>query len=792
MRILNAFLFCLATAALAAEVRLTRFETGADGWSLRTWPDGKPSLAPLATEREALVIPLRFQATAEESQEGDSTPHPTPSRTEVVCPIRDTTPWNSASSIRLRFQLPADLPPQVMLTVFTKDGDDLWRQVRAPVPKPGADGVAEVRLPVRGPAAVNVWTCEGHQRPWNPTTARFLQEYGCVFEPDTGAALQYEGTVRLLTVSAVEAEQSRAAPVVRDLSYAPAKPAVGQLVEATFRLDAWPSAPFDSTRTRIIAEVTCPDGKTESVRGFYYEDFLYDATDPDKTTCLFPKGEPCYKVRYCPCATGAYEMSITAEIDGVAHRIPPIRFAAVPPARPFHGYVRVSPQDHQFLKYEDGTPFWGLGMNVRSPYDNRYRQVAPYSTWPDYGLGVYDRLFPKYREMGINVVEVWMCSWWLALEWIHDAPGFHGLGHYNQYRAWMLDHIFRLAAENDIHLILVINNHGKFAMHYDTEWKRNPFNKVNGGYLDRCEEYYSNERAFRDTERLLDYISARWGQFPELLSWKLFTELDLTGPNIEYYRTKDCPIGPWHNRMGNYLKSIDLRKHPVTTHWMLGFHRINDEIAMQPALDFLTTDSYTEGGPPNLALVQRLEGSKEFGLKRDKALVITEFGGSSYGDSMTMLAKQVPLGIWTGFFQKMTIIPMFWWFALVEEKQLYHHYLALSRFGKDENRQAMKSSKFEYNRLRVNLLQKDDRVLAWVLDMNYYFTATENVRPKTHSAVTLQVPPLQAGDYLLQVWDIEHAQILRETPVRAFADTPVSVTLPDFQKQLAFKLLRKE
>ena len=184
-----------------------------------------------------------------------------------------------------------------------------------------------------------------------------------------------------------------------------------------------------------------------------------------------------------------------------------------------------------------------------------------------------------------------MCSWWLALEWINDAPGFHGVGQFNQYRAWMLDYILRLAEENGIKLILVINNHGKFGMSYDTEWKRNPFNKELGGFLERCEEYFSNAEAKQMFKNLADYMVARWSASPNILFWKLFTEVDLTGPDISYYqRTGD--IAAWHHEMGGYLKGIDIYQHPITTHWMLSYHRIDAAISAVPELDLLTTDAY--------------------------------------------------------------------------------------------------------------------------------------------------------------------------------------------------------
>ena len=460
---------CMTGLAFGADL-----STRADAWNVREWQeDGTPKLFPCKNGDgdSSLALPLEF-----------------PKRMEIVSVIKDTKPFEEATHLELTFQ--AAHEGRMALTVFAKDNDHLWRQIRTIVPPSDGKEAFIVKVPLKGIEAVGRWEMNGHQRPWNALTARSLLEYGCIFEPDYGVVAPESVQMQLKSVRTLNEPLPKAATPVRDLCYNSQNPVVGTTFERSFRLDCWPSAPYDSSKTKINAAVRLPDdGRTEEIRGFYFEDFLYDRQEWDKTKCLTPSGEPCFKVRYCPRVPGHHVLEVKCEIDGDVFVLPTIEFDAVAAPETYHGFVRRDAKHDQFFAYDDGSLFWGLGMNVRSPFDNRYKEVAPYSGWQDMGLEVYDRLFKKYKEVGINVVEVWMCSWWLALEWINDAPGFHGVGHYNQYRAWMLDHIFDLAGQNGIKLILVINNHGKFAMHYDTEWKRNPFNKVNGGYLTNCEEY---------------------------------------------------------------------------------------------------------------------------------------------------------------------------------------------------------------------------------------------------------------------------------------------------------------
>jgi len=768
----------LAASATAAGARnVGDFSRDASGWVSRSWlADGSAKTEPLSVRAAAgdapggLIMPLQF-----------------PGKQEFVTPVVVGDGWLDAGHLEFVFAVPQSLPETAMITIFTKDADHLWRQQRRRFPAP-QDGVVRVSVPIRGREAVASWESLGHQRPWTALTARLLSEVGCSFEPDTGASDTFSGEV-VLTAMRLLPPQVLEPLRVLGMNYEPRSPLLGERMEWTLRLSAWPAAPFDLKRTRIVAEITPPHGQVELAYGFYYEDFLYDREEWDKTKCLTPSGEPSFKIRYCPRGPGEYSVRISGDIDGETFKLPEMRFHARESAEPYRGFVRRDPDFDQFFVHDDGTPFWGLGINVRSPFDNRYQQVAPYSQWQDQGLAAYERLFRKYRENGINLVEVWMCSWWLALEWINDAPGFHGVGHYNQYRAWMLDHILRLAEENDIYLIIVLNNHGKFGMTYDTEWARNPYNKELGGFLDKCEDYFTDERARAAFKQTADYILARWSASPNVFSWKLFTEVDLTGPSLSFYL--DPSVAAWHREMGAYMKEQDLYKHPINTHWMLSYHRINDAIATLPELDAMATDAYYSGGG-TAQLINLLRSGRVFAKERKKPLLITEYGGSSYADSMGNLMKQVSIGLWTGFFNEAGVIPMYWWFALVDDKDLYYEYRALSRFGKDEDRRGLECRNYDLSGLPINVneLRGKDRLLYWLFDTEYYLSDLENVVPARRENVVLELPRLDVGDYQVEIWDLQRGEVCEERTLAVVSgeEERQRLSLPPFAAHVALKI----
>ena len=751
-------------------------ELSMQGWQVRKWtPDGKAELSDVKAETS---LPIQVSL---------------PGRREYVqSKIGDNANWQKADQLRLCFTVPDNLPDSARLLVFTRDKDFLWRQHRCGF-EATENGKLELHLPLRHRQAEEFWEPREHRQAWTCLTSKLLLEYGFAIESESGHEEEYEGAMELLSAGLWQMPEPDEQAPVYDLAFTPQQPQLGQSVQFSFKLNCWPLDPFNNKSADIKAEITLPDGNKENLRAFYYEGFIYDPTQWDMTRCLEPYGKPEWQLRYTPRQEGQHTIRFHAKVDGKSWELPEMSFRCRGAKESWRGYVYCDLENNAYLRYDDGSPFWGLGINLRSPFDNRYKQVAPYSQWQDMGLAAYDYLLPKDKQYGINVIEVWMSSWWLALEWINDAPGFHGVGHYNQQRAWMLDHIMRLAEQNDIYLILVINNHGKFGTTYDTEWARNPYNVANGGFLQNCEDFYTSEQAKMAFRQSMDYIVARWGASPNLLTWKLFTEVDLTGPSIEFYHHPS--VAAWHTEMGQYIKQIDPWQHPITTHWMLGYHRINDAIAKLPELDWLTTDAYYNHGSGTKAQVQMLKTGVQYGEKWGKPLGITEFGGSSYADSMGNLIKQVEVGLWTGLFNKAGLLPMYWWFALLEDKQLYDNYLAISRFAANIDRRKLQSREYRLpdSALSVNEMQGESSYYAWIFDENYYYSDIENLNASRQHGIKLKIETLTAGNYKLQIINPRNALIMEQREIAlGETDSALDLTLPEFQQSIALKIEKRD
>ncbi len=782
----------LATAS--ESVSLVDPDVASEQWQYRSYDaDGqatvssvKTSTAPGGNKETGIVVP---QAVLE---------------TELISKIDGFD--LSARHLDLHLSVPDSLPDSATLKLFVRDWDFRWWQVRFEgVAKNHGRGSVRLSVPLRGSAAAAAWSPVGHARRWNSLTPLHAIEIGLVLEPPSaeGARPNAAASPRsrqpsdiatgllLLDMSVRRAAADSAPPSPpKDIRWWPRNPQAMQPLELRMRVDEPHTNPFDTEQILVRARIKRPDGKTETLDGFYYADFSF--RDPQAVSVrrlLRPKGSPEFRIRYTPRLAGKHVVEITIRSDTGTSPPRPIELDIGEPAENARGFVRVDPEDSRFLAYDSGEHFWGIGMNVRSPNDERYLHNVPFSQWDDEGLHLYRRLFPTYRRNGINVVEVWMSSWWLALEWIPDAIGNHGVGWMNQYRAWMLDRIFQWAAQNDIYIVLVFNNHGKFSEFIDSEWKRNPYNSKNGGFLDSATEFFSDERAFKAFKRFARYTIARWGHHPNLLMWKLFTEIDLTGDKHEFY--KQPVMAGWHRRASAAVKQMDPYDHIVTTHWMLSYKQINPAVAAIENLDVLTTDAYytTHQNAVAQCLSLLREGTR-FGQRFNKPLIVTEFGGSPYADSMQTLIKQAHAGIWAGFFGDAAIAPFFWWFALTDEQDLYGSTKALAEFSRDEDRRNYASPDRQHiGPFLVNTLRSEQRFLAWIADLEYYYSDQENRSPELRDNREVPYTGLEPGVYQLEIWDTHSGDIIQHRSLTVDPSGSGTITLPEFSRDIALKII---
>ncbi|RMD83459.1 MAG: hypothetical protein D6820_02295, partial [Lentisphaerae bacterium] len=550
-------------------------------------------------------------------------------------------------------------------------------------------------------------------------------------------------------------------------------------------------------------------------------DYTWEAAS--RISTLRPYGQPRWRLRFTPISAGLHQLKVAGVVEGRHVELAPIQIH-VTESPQWPGVLEPHP-NHSLLRYRrNGREFWAAAMNMRSPYDTRYDRVFPGTAWKPWNLKLYADLFQKYEQAGIKVIEVWLASWWLAPEWIPDARQNHGIGWYNQERLWFLDRLFELARQHGIYIILAIHNHGKFSLHCDKEWDRNPFYRGNGGYLTNPEEFFYSKRAWTDYERFVRYMCARYGWADNLLAWKLFTEINLTGRNGSWY--KSAWVQKWHQKAALAFKKYDPLRHMVTTHWSGSYETAQRSmgLATLPELEMLTLDAYYNGNYGVERFYRLLTQTFNFQNQVNKPCIITEFGGSPWADILPHLYQGLHLALWTSFFGKLPTTPGLWWFPMVEEHNLYQEYQAINRFASGESRASLtrwhnrnpsaaftmelvpdpsppqKTSPKKHN-FELWALYSQSRILGWIFDRSYYLGNDRFYeKPPRLQHFTLFLGDsshgenngtnLVPGKYRIDFWNCRTGEVINTHRFTVTGqNAQLSWELPPFTGDIAFKIV---
>lgn len=423
-----------------------------------------------------------------------------------------------------------------------------------------------------------------------------------------------------------------------------------------FRVSGVPAAanPFDPDVIRVDAVVRAPSGSQRQIPGFWFREYTRSLVGNEEK--LSPAGPPEWRVRYLPVEAGPHLISVTARLHGspegetAAARFDVLPDAGAPGRR---GFVRVA-ANHRFFETADGRALPLVGANVcwhgsRGTYD-------------------YDDWFPALARAGANYARLWMAPWAFGIEAGPDT----GLN-YRLDRAWQLDHVFRLAEQHGLHLMLCFDYHGMFETQPDfwganDNWKINPYNAANGGPCASQNEFFTRPAARAMYQKRLRYLIARYGYSAHLLAWQFFNEID----NVYRY-LQPADVAAWHAAMADWLKANDPWHHLVTTSLTGGSER--PEIWRLPQMDFAMFHSYAQAGPAAAlpGVVHR------FLTHYGKPMMVGEFGTDWRG----WRREQDPYlrgwrqGLWAGALAGSVGTAMSWWWESIHAENLYPAFTAL-------------------------------------------------------------------------------------------------------------------
>jgi hypothetical protein len=402
-----------------------------------------------------------------------------------------------------------------------------------------------------------------------------------------------------------------------------------------------PANPFDPAGQQVRVVLRDPTGVRRVVDASWFQDFARRLVDGREV--LTPVGTPYWKAAFVPTVAGRWWWrwqvgDASGRRRGRWHRL------AVSTRPAGHGFLRVSPRDHRYLAYEDGTPYFAIGENL-AWYDGR-------------GTFAYDAWLDRLAAEGATWVRLWMPSWAMGIEWADT-----GLGDYTARldRAWQLDHVLGAAAVRGIAVQLVVQNHGAFSTGFNSEWADNPYNAANGGPLATPDGIFTDPVANDAFRRRLRYLVARYGGHTNLLAWELWNEADLTD------RYDPSSSAAWHRDTAEFVRAVDPFDHLVTTSFGLFF---DDPVVWRDSgLDLTQIHLYSQAAPgvtlfPDVArAVVDLprDRVRDFG----RPTLFAELGAAAAGPAETVAADPEGIvvhdGLWAAPFGQALGTGMSWW-----------------------------------------------------------------------------------------------------------------------------------
>jgi hypothetical protein len=405
-------------------------------------------------------------------------------------------------------------------------------------------------------------------------------------------------------------------------------------VEVAFRV---PSLRSDFWSTEIWVVLRTPSHKTVRLPAFY--------DGPDE------EARQTWKFRYTPLETGRYSFQIIegpvgaarpAEVEGIGA----FEFEATAGSTP--GFVRVDPRNPRRFVLGGGEFYFPLGHNVAWGRGNNPKHIPA--------------MFEKMGRAGENWARVWMNHWdYKNLEWVMNKKNTPGKLDLTVARNW--DSIVGAAEKNGLRIQMTLQHHGQYSTTVNPNWREHPWNEANGGFLKSPVEFFTHPRARELTRMKYRYIVARWGYSPAVMAWELFNEVQYTDAWIQ---KKTAEVARWHDEMADYLRSIDVNGHLITT------SSLPADDPVYRKMDYYQPHSY----PPDLVVAAAALGTPPH--RKDKPVFYGEMGpkGNHMADDGRLL-QQI---LWPSLMSEAAGAAQYWAWEVVEKKDLYPLFGAAARF----------------------------------------------------------------------------------------------------------------
>ncbi|MBU1011137.1 MAG: DUF5060 domain-containing protein [Bacteroidetes bacterium] len=427
------------------------------------------------------------------------------------------------------------------------------------------------------------------------------------------------------------------------------------LYELNVQLTSLVRNPFDADSLNLTGLFIAPDGQQLSQQGFFYQAF------ENQSGSLSPVGEPFWKIRFTPRQTGdwSYVVQVT-DVFG-SDQSDTLHFDCFESEKP--GFVSKSATGN-YLVDDKGMDVFLIGENIAwAGYESGNDRMAEY--------------MEKLDASGANFAKLMMTPWSYSIEW---GPG--GLKNYGnrQDRAFMVDSVFRMAAEYGLYLQLAVSIHNELRPGFANEdWLSNPYNVIHGGPCAEPQDFFTLPEARSLFKNRLSYIIARWGYEPLLMGWELFSEAD----NFSFYSQYATQIADWAGEMATFIRENDPYHHLTSVGFALT--KSNPTVWQHPDIGFTQLHFYADR--PDV----EGEAFRMCGVylgAYNKPVLIGEYGIGHINDSIIAWDPEgwaLHNGLWATALSGAIggAVPWFW-DAYINDLDLYHRFTGPARFMHDE------------------------------------------------------------------------------------------------------------
>ncbi len=286
-----------------------------------------------------------------------------------------------------------------------------------------------------------------------------------------------------------------------------------------------------------------------------------------------------------------------------------------------HGFIRRSKKDPQRLVFEDGTPFYPIGLNRWAIYvDNNNPGKQDMETY-----------LRNIKAAGINTLRVFLVE-----NNSHVPMSIEPrLGEYSEQYLIKIDRLFELANEYNIYIILAMFDH------YDLRhsWTSSVYSARSNGPAENQINFFTNPKAIEYQKKRIKMLVERYTKWPNLLAWEPINETN--GVVVDPPANIRDINANWIDQISKYIKSIDPNNHLITA--SLTGDKYWPELFKPEVVDIIQVHIYADTTNPE-SIVNLIDMYYAEAEELKKPIIIGEF--ASQKDNPQRI-KYIHDALWT-------------------------------------------------------------------------------------------------------------------------------------------------